>query len=122
MTSSAPLYREVHYPLNKNISRYSGAELDMERPRWRCVNSEIYRFIYTQADSQRGRRTPLHGDSHEIGRLPHGPREEPVEIAVCVPRAILAERRERHEVAALASLAALHARIEVAEGMFDSAP
>jgi hypothetical protein len=61
-------------------------------------------------------------DSHEVERLPHGLGEEPVEIAICVPRAILAERRERHKVAALASLAALHARVEVTNGVPDSAP
>ena len=62
---------------------------------------------------------PLRSQSR---RLPHSPREEVVEIAACVPGAILAERRERDEAAALARLAALHARVQVTNGMPDSAP
>ena len=54
---------------------------------------------------------------HEVGRLPPGPREEAVEIAAGVPGAILAERRERDEAAALARLAALHARVQVSDGV-----
>jgi len=48
--------------------------------------------------SQRVKNAHLHRYRDVVGRLPDGPREEPVEIAIRVPRAILAERRERHEI------------------------